>query len=89
MSIESDTLRTRLVTEGGWRNAVTWKDGYGRFCVVVKDGPNAWAHARRAIAERFGDEIPRGYALHLRTVEVIGGLREYIEWNFYRQGVTA
>lgn len=73
--------RRNAIMAGGWRNAVTWKDGYGNMRAAVKDGPNANRDAHAALRERFysSPDWPRGYTPHLRTVVVEDGIREYVE----------
>lgn len=71
--------RAAIEERGGWRTAVTWKDGFGRMRVCVENGPSSHAMARRALRARFGEEWSAGYVPSLRTVATTPLIREYQE----------
>jgi hypothetical protein len=79
MSIElAPSLRTALEERGGWRNAVTWLDGFGVMHAAVEDCPGAWRMAQRALFERFGEDWG-AWRPSLRCVATDPGVREYVE----------
>jgi hypothetical protein len=73
------SLRTALEEQGGWKNAVTWKDGYGLMHVAVENGPSSHRQAMRALAERFADEWGPTWRPSLRRVAAESMVVEYVE----------
>jgi hypothetical protein len=73
------SLRTALEERGGWRNAVTWLDGFGVMHAAVENSPSSHRMAMRALTERFGDEWGPSWRPSLRRVAAESMVVEYVE----------